>query len=65
MEPFEWGLPSIQIDVSGFSMAKDFQTGKFAVEQFKIDSDFANFGQVQSDPNCPPLLALGRSPLFY
>ena len=47
-------------------MAKDFQTGKFAdFEQFKIDSHFANFGQVQSDPNCLPLLALGRSPLFY
>ena len=47
-------------------MAKDFQTGKFVnFEQFKIDSHFANFGQVQSDPNCLPLLALGRSPLFY
>ena len=31
MEPFEWGLPAIQIDVSGFSMAKDSQTGKFAL----------------------------------
>ena len=28
-----------KFDVSGFSMAKDFQTGKFAdFEQFKIDS---------------------------
>ena len=43
-------------------MAKDFQTGKFAeFEQFKIDSHFANFGQVQSDPNCLSLLTLGRS----
>ena len=48
-------------------MAKDFQTGKFAAdfEQFKIDSHFANFGQVQSEPNCSFLLTLGRSQLFY
>ena len=47
-------------------MAKDFQTGKFAdFEQFKIDSHFANFGQVQSDPNCSSLLILSRSQLFY
>ena len=47
-------------------MAKDFQTGKFTnFEQFKIDSHFANFGQVQSDPNCSSLLTLGRSQLFY
>ena len=33
----ERGLPAIQIDVSGFSMAKDSQTGKFVdFEQFKI-----------------------------
>ena len=43
-------------------MAKDFQTGKFAdFEQFKIDSCFANFGQVQSDPYCSSLLTLGMS----
>ena len=37
MEPYERGLPAIQIDVSGFSMAKDSQTGKFVdFEQFKI-----------------------------
>ena len=66
MEPFEWGLPAIQIDVSGFSMAKDSQTSKFAAfEQFKIESCFANFGQVQGDTNCSPLLTLGRSQLFY
>ena len=47
-------------------MAKDFQTGKFAdFEQFKIDSHFANFGQVQSDPSCSSLLTLDRSQLFY
>ena len=41
-----------KFDISGFSMAKDFQTGKFAdFEQFKIDSHVANFGQVQGDPN--------------
>ena len=66
MEPFELGLPAIQIDVSGFSMAKDSQTSKFAAfEQFKIESCFANFGQVQGDTNCLPLLTLGRSQLFY
>ena len=65
MEPFEWGLPAIQIDVSGFSLAKDFQTGKFAAEQFKIDSHFDNFGQVQSGLNCPPLVTLDRLQLFY
>ena len=43
-------------------MAKDFQTGKFTnFEQFKIDSHFANFGQVQSDPNCSSLLTLGKT----
>ena len=32
-------------------MAKDFQTGKFAdFEQFKIDSHFSNFRQVQRGP---------------
>ena len=37
MGPYERGLPAIQIDVSGFSMAKDSQTGKFVdFEQFKI-----------------------------
>ena len=47
-------------------MAKDFQTVKFAdFKQFKIDSHFANFEQVQSDPNCLSLLTLGRSQLFY
>ena len=47
-------------------MAKDFQTGKFAdFEQFIIDSHFANFGQVQSNPNCSYLLTLDRSQLFY
>ena len=47
-------------------MAKDFQTGKFAdFEQLKIDSHFANFGQVQSDPNCLSLLTLGMSQLLY
>ena len=36
--------------------------GKFAeFEQFKIESHFAKFGQVQSDPNCLSLLTLGRS----
>ena len=55
-----------KFDISGFSMAKDFQTGKFAdLEQFTIDSHFANFGQVQSDPNCSYLLTLDRSQLFY
>ena len=61
MGPYERGLPAIQIDVSGFSMAKDSQTGKFVdFEQFKIKSRFANFRQVQGDPNCSPLLTLGR-----
>ena len=47
-------------------MAKDFQTGKFVdFEQFKIDSHFADFGQVQSDPNYLSLLTLGRLHLFY
>ena len=47
-------------------MAKGFQTGKFVnFEQFQIDSHFANFGQVQSDPNCSSLLTLGKSQLFY
>ena len=47
-------------------MAKDFQPGKFAdFEQFKIDSHFANFRQVQSDSNCSSLLTLSRSRLFY
>ena len=55
-----------KFDVSGFSMAKDFQTGKFAEsEQFKIYNHFANFGEVQSDPNCSSLLTLGKLQLFY
>ena len=47
-------------------MTKNLQTGKFPdFELFKIDSHFANFEQVQSDPNCSFLLTLGRSQLFY
>ena len=42
------------------------KTGEFAdFEQFKNDSHFANFGKVQSGPNCSFLLTLGRSQLFY
>ena len=45
---------------------KKKKTGKFAdFEQFKNDSHFANFGKVQSGPNCSFLLTLGRSQLFY
>ena len=68
----EWGLLMNEIyllsklDVSGFSMAKDFQIGKFAdFEQFKIDSHYANFGQVRIDPNCSSLLTLGRSVIYW
>ena len=47
-------------------MKKKKKTGKFAdFEQFKNDSHFANFGKVQSGPNCSFLLTLGRSQLFY
>ena len=47
-------------------MKKKKRTGKFAdFEQFKNDSHFANFGKVQSGPDCSFLLTLGRSQLFY
>ena len=43
-----------------------FQTGHFAdFEQFKVDIQFANFGQVRIDPICSLLLDLDRSQLFY
>ena len=43
-------------------MTKDFQTGNFVnFEQFKIDSHFANFGQVETDPNFSSLPTLRRS----
>ena len=46
-------------------MTRDFQSGNFAnFEQFKIDSHFAEFGQVKIDPNCVSLLTLGRSQIF-
>ena len=54
-----------KFDVSSFSMTRDFQSGNFAnFEQFKIDSHFAEFGQVKIDPNCVSLLTLGRSQIF-
>ena len=35
----------------------DFQAGHFAAfEQFKIDSHFANFGQVKINPTCSTIL---------
>ena len=38
-------------------MSGDFQKSHFAdFEQFKIDSQFANLGQVKIDPNCQLLL---------
>ena len=66
MEPLNEVYLLSEFNVSGLSMAKDFQTCKFAdFEQFKIDSHFANFQQVQSGPNCSSLLTLGMSQLFY
>ena len=53
-----------KFDVSNFSMTeyKDFQTGHFAdSEQFKIDSHFVDFGQVNIDSICLYLLDLGSS----
>ena len=41
----------------------DFQTGD--LEQFKIDSNFLEFGQVKIDCTCLFLMTLGRSLLFY
>ena len=53
-------------DVSSFPMTRDFQTGNFAgSELLKIDSHFADFGQVKTDPNCSSLLNLGWSQLFF
>ena len=47
-------------------MKIDFQTGHLAdFEQFKIDSHFAYFGKVKTEPLCLFLLTLGRSYLFY
>ena len=47
-------------------MTRDFQTDSFAdSELFKIDSHFADLGQVKTDPNCSSLLTLGWSQLFY
>ena len=40
----------------------DFQIDHFVdLEQFKIDSHFANFGQVKIDPIESVLMTLGRS----
>ena len=68
-EPFEWGWPTVQIWC--FKLLHncryiDFHTSHLGdFEQFKIDSQFADFGQIKID--CPNLLSLtlGRLELFY
>ena len=53
IEPFEWGLPALQICCFWLLHDQryiDFQTGHFAnIEQFKIYSHFTDFGQFKID----------------
>ena len=54
MEPFELGLEDVQFwcfELIHDWMYIDFQTSHFAnFEQFKIDNNLADFGQVIVDP---------------
>ena len=65
--PFNVYLLS-KFDVSSFFLTGyiDFQIGYFAdSEQFRVDVQFSNFGQVKTDPICSLLLTLDRSQLFH
>ena len=65
-EPFEWGLPDAVYVIELLQNLRyiGFQTGHFAdFEQFKVNSHFAEFGQVEIDPYCLYLPTLSKSQL--